>query len=199
MRKFKIISENRKLKPPLRWRKEIDFILITEKEISTRVKEIAAALQKDYEGKELMIVALLSGTILFLADLIRRLTLPLKIDFLEVSSYGNGTVSKEPAITKELRLGVSGRDVLVLDDILDTGRTLQATINKLRCLKPNSIKTCVLLDKPARRLVNINADYTGFKIPDYFVVGYGLDFAERFRNLPFIGVLKKESIMPQTG
>lgn len=196
---LKKIEAQRRIKPPLKWRKEVEFVLISEKEISSRVKEIAEELQAEYKGRELMIVALLSGTIVFLADLVRRLDLALKIDFLGISSYGNDTVSKEVVITKELKLEVSGRDILVLDDILDTGRTLKLTVDKIKALKPNSLKTCVLLDKPARRVIDISADYVGFEIPDYFVVGYGLDFAERFRNLPFIGVLKKELYQIKTG
>ncbi|MGC8829150.1 MAG: hypoxanthine phosphoribosyltransferase [Verrucomicrobiia bacterium] len=192
MRSPKKIGDKHRLKPPPKWRKEIDFVLITERQISRRVKEIAALLQSDYKGRELMIIALLSGTVVFLADLVRRLDLQLKIDFLGISSYSNGTISKDAIITKEIRLDVCGRDVLILDDILDTGKTLKMTVEKINKLNPNSLKTCVLLDKPTRRLVDINADYAGFVIPNYFVVGYGLDFAERFRNLPFIGVLKKQ-------
>ncbi len=192
-----IVDDKRKLKPPPEWRSDIDFVLIREDEILTRIDEIATQLQNEYEGRDLMIVALLSGTILFLADLVRRLNLPLRIDFLGISSYGNETVSTGIKITKELKLELNGRDVLILDDILDTGNTINLTINKIANLRPKSIKTCVLLDKPARRKINIKADYTGFEIPDYFVVGYGLDFAERFRNLPFIGVLKKELYQQQ--
>jgi len=192
MRSPKKIGDKRFLKPPRRWRKEIDFVLISERQLSTRIKQIAAVLESDYKGRELTIIALLSGTVVFLADLVRRINLPLQIDFFGISSYGDGTVSKEPTITKDLSLEVRGRDVLILDDILDTGKTLKLTLKKIASLEPNSVKTCVLLDKPARRLISINADYTGFVIPNYFVVGYGLDFAERYRNLPFIGVLKKE-------
>ena len=137
----------------------------------------------------MVIVSLLTGTVMFLADLIRHLSLPLRLDFIGVSSYGAGTESGELVFTKELRLGVRGRDVLLVDDILDTGRTLHRVGAKLRALKPRRIKTCVLLDKPARRVEPVEADYVGFKIPDVFVVGYGLDFAERYRNLPFVGVL----------
>jgi hypoxanthine phosphoribosyltransferase len=187
-----VIDEKRRLKPPVRWRKDVDFVLIRQQEIAKRVKEIAATLEKDYQDKELVIVALLSGTVVFLADLVRHLELPLRLDFMAASSYGCGTVSKGVKITKELKLEIQGKDVLLLDDILDTGRTLKATIERLEGLNPKSLKTCVLLDKPARRVVDISADYIGFMIPDYFVVGYGLDYAEKYRNLPFIGVLKKE-------
>ncbi len=140
----------------------------------------------------MVVVSLLSGTVMFLADLIRHLSLPLRLDFIGVSSYGAGTTSGELVFTKELRLDVRGRDVLLVDDILDTGRTMKRVLAKLRPLKPRRIKTCVLLDKPARRTEKIRADYIGFSIPDLFVIGYGLDYAERYRNLPFVGVLKPE-------
>jgi len=153
---------------------------------------MAGEIEQDFAGCELVIVSLLNGTVLFLADLIRNLNLPLRLDFIGVSSYREGTESRELIFTKELRLDVRGRDVLLVDDILDTGRTLTAVLAKLEQLKPRAIKTCVLLDKPARRVEKINADYVGFEIPDLFVVGYGLDFAERFRNLPFVGVLRPE-------
>jgi hypoxanthine phosphoribosyltransferase len=136
-----------------------------------------------------VVVALLSGTIMFLADLMRHLNLPLRLDFMGVSSYGAGTESGELVITKELRLDVRGRDVLLVDDILDTGKTLSRVVPILRALKPRRIKTCVLLNKAARRVEKIQADYVGFEIPDYFVIGYGLDYAERYRQLPFVGVL----------
>jgi hypoxanthine phosphoribosyltransferase len=138
-------------------------------------------------------VAVLNGTIMFIADLIRHLSLPLRLDFIGCSSYGSGTESGELVFTKELRLDVRGRDVLLVDDILDTGKTLQRVVAKIEELKPRQIRTCVLLEKAARRIENVQADYVGFKIPDLFVVGYGLDYAERFRNLPFVGVLHPES------
>ena len=134
-------------------------------------------------------MSLLNGTVMFLADLIRNLSLPLRLDFIGVSSYGAGTESGELVFTKELRLSVRGRDVLLVDDILDTGKTLYRVLAKLRALKPRRIRTCVLLNKAARRVEPVEADYVGFEIPDFFVVGYGLDFAERYRNLPFVGVL----------
>src|SRR6185503_9591693 len=125
-------------------------------------------------------------------DLIRNLSLPLRLDFIGVSSYGAGTESGDLVYTKELRLDVREREVLLVDDILDTGRTLSRVIPKLRALKPRRIKVCVLLDKPARRVEKIEADYVGFEIPDVFVVGYGLDYAEKHRNLPFVGMLRPE-------
>ncbi|HTI99321.1 MAG TPA: hypoxanthine phosphoribosyltransferase [Dongiaceae bacterium] len=174
---------------PRRWRPDVERVLITEAQIARRVKMLARKIERDFQGRELVIVALLNGTTVFLADLIRQLALPLRLDFIGVSSYGAGTESGALVFTKELRLEVRGRDVLLVDDILDTGKTLRLVREKLRPLKPRRIKTCVLLDKPARRVARVTADYAGFKIPDLFVVGYGLDFAERYRNLPFVGVL----------
>ena len=174
---------------PRGWRKEVKQILITEEQIARRVKSLAREIERDFRGRELVVVALLNGTVLFLADLIRHLDLPLRLDFIGVSSYGAGTESGDLVFTKELRLDVRGRDVLLVDDILDTGKTLTRVIPKLSVLKPGRIKTCVLLDKPSRRTHAVEADYVGFEIPDFFVIGYGLDFAERYRNLPFVGVL----------
>jgi len=173
----------------LRWRREVQKILITDEQIARRVKTLAREIERDFRGREMVVVSLLNGTVLFLADLIRHLNLPLRLDFIGVSSYGLGTESRELVFTKELRLDVRGRDVLLVDDILDTGKTLSRVLPKLRALKPRRIKVCVLLDKPSRRVEKIRADYAGFQIPDLFVVGYGLDFAERYRNLPFVGVL----------
>ncbi len=149
-------------------------------------------IQRDFAGHEMVVVSLLNGTVMFLADLIRQLSLPLRLDFIGVSSYGPATRSGELVFTKELRLSVRGRDVLLVDDILDTGKTLARVLAKLQGLEPRRIRTCVLLSKTARRLEKIQADYVGFEIPDFFVVGYGLDFAERYRNLPFVGVLRSE-------
>ena len=167
-------------------------MLITDAQLATRIKILAREIERDFRGRELVVVSLLNGTVLFLADLIRHLSLPLRLDFMGVSSYGAGTESGELVFTKELRLDVRGRDVLLVDDILDTGKTLSRVIPKLRALKPRRIKVCVLLDKPSRRVEKVKADYIGFEIPDFFVVGYGLDFAERYRNLPFVGVLHQQ-------
>jgi hypoxanthine phosphoribosyltransferase len=174
---------------PVRWRKEVECVLITEAQLAQRVKILAREIERDFRGRETVVVSLLSGTVMFLADLIRHLNLPLRLDFVGVSSYGLGTESGDLVFTKELRLDVRGRDVLLVDDILDTGKTLSRVLPKLRALKPRRIKVCVLLDKPSRRVEKIKADYVGFSVPDFFVVGYGLDFAERYRNLPFVGVL----------
>ena len=178
--------------PPEHLRDEVESVLIGETEIAARVRELAADLERDFAGKDLLVVALLTGTVPFLADLIRHIALPMRLDFMGVSSYGNNTTPGELVFTKELRLEACDRDVLVVDDILDTGRTLRAVIDKLNALQPRSLKTCVLLEKKSRRTETIPADYIGFEVPDEFVIGYGLDYAERYRNLPFIGVLKPE-------
>ncbi len=185
------IKSKRTLPPP-RWRDEVQTVLISQTQLARRVRQLAQEIEKDFRGRELVVVSLLNGTVLFLADLIRHLELPLRLDFMGVSSYGAGTESGELVFTKELRLDVRGRDVLLVDDILDTGRTLKRVTEKLRRLGPRRIKICVLLDKKARRVEKVRADYIGFQIPDLFVVGYGLDFAERYRNLPFVGVLRPE-------
>jgi hypoxanthine phosphoribosyltransferase len=164
-------------------------ILITEAELARRIRQLARAIERDFAGREMVVVSLLSGTVMFLADLIRHLSLPMRLDFIGVSSYGAGPESGEFVLTKELRLDVRGRDVLLVDDILDTGKTMSRVLARLRPLKPRRIRTCVLLNKAARRVENIEADYVGFEIPDFFVVGYGLDYAEKYRNLPFVGVL----------
>ncbi len=171
---------------------EVQTILIDQRRIAERVQELARQIVADFQDKDLVIVSLLNGTVLFLADLIREIELPMHLDFMGVSSYGKGTEARELVFTKDLRLDVNDRDVLLVDDILDTGQTLFHVSRKLANLAPRSLKTCVLLNKDARRKEAVEADYVGFDIPDEFVVGYGLDFAERYRNLPFIGVLKPE-------
>jgi hypoxanthine phosphoribosyltransferase len=184
------VSAKLKTLVPVRWRREVESILITEAQLDRRVKSLAREIEKDFRGCEMVVVSLLNGTVMFLADLLRHLNLPLRLDFIGVSSYGLGTESGELVFTKELRLDVRGRDVLLVDDILDTGKTLSRVLPKIRALKPRRIKTCVLLDKASRRVEKTEADYVGFAIPDFFVIGYGLDYAERHRNLPFVGVLR---------
>jgi hypoxanthine phosphoribosyltransferase len=174
---------------PPRWRKEVERILIPEHRIAVRIRQMSREIEQDFKGREMVVVSLLNGTVMFLADLIRNLSLPLRLDFMGISSYGAGTESGDLVVTKELRLDVRGRDVLLVDDILDTGKTLYRVLGKLRALKPRRIRTCVLLNKAARRVEEVESDYVGFQIPDLFVVGYGLDFAESYRNLPFVGVL----------
>src|SRR6202012_3560878 len=147
-----------------RWRKEVESVLITDEQLARRVKTLAREIERDFRGREMVVVSLLNGTVLFLADLVRHLNLPLRLDFIGVSSYGSGTESGELVFTKELRLDVQGRDVLLIDDILDTGKTMSRVLPKIRALKPRQIKVCVLLDKPDRRVEKIRADYVGFEI-----------------------------------
>jgi len=174
---------------PARWNRDVERILITRSEIERRLRVMAREIQKDFNKTEMVVVSLLNGTVMFLADLVRHLSLPLRLDFIGVSSYRTNTESGELVFTKDLRLDVRGRDVLLVDDILDTGKTITRVQEKLRALDPKQIRICVLLDKPSRRQYPVQAHYVGFEIPDVFVVGYGLDFAERYRNLPFVGVL----------
>jgi hypoxanthine phosphoribosyltransferase len=175
---------------PPHLRREIATLLIGEWQLRHRIERLARRIERDHRNRDLVVVSLLTGTVMFIADLLRHLNLPLRLDFIGVSSYGSATRPGELVYTKELRLDVKGRDVLLVDDILDTGRTLEAVTKRLAALRPRSLRTCVLLDKPSRRERDVRADYVGFEIPDEFVVGYGLDYAERYRNLPFIGVLK---------
>ncbi len=187
-----VITSRATRRAPAHWRREISPLLIDEEEIAKRIRAMSREIEKDFKGHEMVVVSLLNGTVMFLADLIRNLSLPLRLDFIGVSSYGSGTESGELVFTKELRLDVMGRDVLLVDDILDTGKTISRVLTKLRALKPRRIQTCVLLNKAARRVEPVEADYVGFEIPDVFVVGYGLDYAEKYRNLPFVGVLRPE-------
>ena len=174
---------------PARWRSDLQAVLITPRELKRRIRAMAQQIEHHFIGRDLVIVSLLNGTIMFLADLLRCLALPLRLDFIGVSSYGDSTRPGELIFTKDLRLDVRGRDVLLVDDILDTGRTMKAVLSKIESLAPRRVRICVLLDKPSRRTNSIQAHYVGFEIPDVFVVGYGLDFAERYRNLPFLGIL----------
>ncbi len=158
--------------------------------LASRVGALGRRLARDYRGTEVVVVALLNGSVLFAADLIRHWPGPLKLDFVGVSSYRGGMRSGRLEFTKKLRLDVRGREVLLVDDILDTGRTLKAVRSRLESMGAARVRVCVLLDKEVRREPGIVAEYVGFRIPDWFVVGYGLDFEERWRNLPFIGVLR---------
>src|SRR6059036_1292077 len=153
---------------PPRWRKEVERILIAEPRIAARIRQMSREIERDFKGREMVVVSLLNGTVMFLADLIRSLSLPLRLDFIGVSSYGVGTEPGELVITKELRLDVRGRHVLLVDDILDTGKTLYRVLGKMRALKPRRIRTCVLLNKPARRIEEVQPDFVGFNIPDFF-------------------------------
>ena len=172
---------------------DIAEILLDADTIEQKVRELGARVANDYAGRDLVLVSILKGALPFLADLMRDVPIYCSLDFLEVSSYGAGTSSSGVVrILKDLAKPIEGRNVLVVEDILDTGHTLSYVIEHLRAKQPASVRLCTLLDKPARRIVPIQIDYRGFEIPDKFVVGYGLDYAERYRNLPFIGVLKPE-------
>lgn len=174
-------------------RDDIAEILVDADAIAAKVATLGARIADDYRGKDLALVSILKGSLPFLADLMRRIEIPLSVDFMEVSSYGATTESSGVVrIVKDIANSVEGRDVLVVEDIVDTGNTLAFVLAHLRSQRPASVRLCTLLDKPARRIVPIEIDYRGFEIPDKFVVGYGLDFAERYRNLPFIGVLRPE-------
>ena len=166
--------------------------MISAKAIAARVEALAREITEAYRGTDrLIVVGLLRGTFVFIADLVREIDLPVEVDFLEASSYGNATESsREVRILKDLRGEIAGRDVLVVEDIVDTGFTLSHVLRLLASREPRRLKTCALLDKPSRREVEIKADFTGFEIPDEFVVGYGIDFAQRNRNLPYIGKVR---------
>jgi hypoxanthine phosphoribosyltransferase len=167
--------------------------LIGQEELQKRVRELAAEISRDYEGRELLLIGVLKGSFMFLADLIRQLDCYVALDFIGTSSYGAPTeASGEVRITKDLEQSVSGRHVLLVEDIVDTGLTLRYLVDTLRARQPASLKVCALLDKPARRRVRIGLDYYGFIIPNAFVVGYGLDFQEKYRGLPYVGVLEEE-------
>lgn len=171
--------------------KDIERILYTEAELKARVAELGAQISKDYAGKNPLMISVLRGSYIFVSDLTRSIDLPLSVDFMAVSSYGGGTSSSgQVRIVKDLSESIEGRDVIVVEDILDSGNTLSYLLELLKARKVGSIKLCTLLDKPSRRVKDIHADYVGFTVPDYFVVGYGLDYAEYYRNLPYIGILK---------
>jgi hypoxanthine phosphoribosyltransferase len=172
---------------------DLDTILVDEVAIKARLKELGNEINKTYEDKELAVIAIINGAIIFVADLIRELSLPIQLDSIRVSSYRDEmSPVQEPEIIDKIRLDLKGVDVLLIDDILDTGKTLSHVCRIFRKLQPASLRTCVLLDKQTTRSVDFEADFVGFEIPDEFVVGYGLDFAERYRQLPCIGVLKPE-------
>lgn len=172
---------------------DIEKVLLTEEDIQKKVKEIGEKITHDYEGKNLMLVSVLKGSVAFMADLMRTIDLPLKIDFMSVSSYGSGTSSSGVVkINKDLDIDLHGVDLLIVEDILDSGKTLHYITKMLSDRGTASIRIACLLDKPERRVVPLSADYTCFDIPDKFVVGYGLDYDQKYRNLPYIGVLKPE-------
>jgi len=172
----------------------VEKVLIDEESLKKRVKELGRQITEDYRGKDLIIICILKGAILFASDLIKEIKLPLAIDFMAVSSYGRSTKSSGVVrILKDLDQEIEGRDVLIVEDIVDSGLTLNYLVENLRSRRPASIKICCCLDKPERRKVPVEVDYVGFNIPDEFVIGYGLDYAEKYRNLPFIGVLSKDA------
>lgn len=170
---------------------DIESILLSEAQLDAKLTELAAKIDADYAGKSPLFLGILKGSFIFMADLVRKITLPCEMDFMAVSSYGNKSVTTGAVtITKDLNVDIEGRDVILVEDILDSGLTLSYLMKYLENRRPNSMKICALLDKPARRKAPIKADYSGFEIPDAFVVGYGLDYAEKYRNLPYIGILK---------
>lgn len=171
--------------------KDIDHILFNEEQLKARVREIAGQIDRDFAGKEPMLISVLRGSFIFMADLMRSITLPCTVDFMAVSSYGAGTTSSgQVKITKDLSESIEGRDIIVVEDILDSGNTLSYLLKLLEARHPASIRLCTLLDKPERRTKPVAVQYSGFTIPDEFVVGYGLDYDEKYRNLPYIGILK---------
>ena len=171
--------------------KDIERVLFSEEDLSRRVGEIAGEITRDYAGREPLLVSVLRGSFVFMADLVRKIELPCTVDFMAVSSYGVGTSSSgQVKIVKDLSENIEGRDLIVVEDILDSGNTLSYLLRLLEARHPASIRLCTLLDKPSRRVKPVELHYSGFSIPDYFVVGYGLDYAEKYRNLPYIGVLK---------
>ena len=170
---------------------DIEKILITEEELANIVKDLGAKISEDYKDKDLLLVSVLKGSVIFMADLMRAITVPCNIDFMAVSSYGSGTKSSGVVkIIKDLDKSIEGKDLLIVEDILDSGNTLFYLKEILSARKPNSIKICTLVDKPERREADIIADYIGGSVPNEFIVGYGLDYNEYYRNLPFVGVLK---------
>ncbi|MDY5972499.1 MAG: hypoxanthine phosphoribosyltransferase [Butyricicoccus sp.] len=172
---------------------DIQEVLFSEAQLDAKVSELGARISKDYEGKNPLIVSVLKGSYVFMADLTRKITIPCNIDFMAVSSYGNGTkTTGEVQIIKDIGSKIDGRDLIIVEDILDSGVTLSFLMKILKARGANSIRLCTLLSKPERRKVDVPIDYLGFEIPDEFVVGYGLDYAEKYRNLPYIGILKPE-------
>lgn len=172
-------------------------ILIGEAELQARIVELGVEISKDYAGRDLLLVGVLKGAVFFMADLMRELTVPCEIDFMAISSYGAGTDSSGVVrILKDLDINISGRDVLVVEDIIDSGLTLSYLMRSLKARKPASVEICALLTKPDRREVEVPVAYVGFEIPNKFVIGYGLDFDERYRNLPYVAVLHPDLVPP---
>ncbi|MEL7647823.1 MAG: hypoxanthine phosphoribosyltransferase [Sedimentibacter sp.] len=173
--------------------KDIKNILIAEDVLQAKVAELGAKITEDYRDKELLLVCVLKGAVIFVSDLMRKIDLPLDIDFMAISSYGSNTQSSGVVrILKDLNQSIEGRHVLIVEDIIDSGLTLSYLAENLKARGPASVEICTILDKPSRRTTQLDIKYTGFQVPDEFVVGYGLDYSEKYRNLPYIAVLKEE-------
>lgn len=172
---------------------DIESVLLSEEQIAVRVRELAAQISRDYEGKELVLIGVLVGAAVFCADLLKHIQTPCFLDFVAISSYGKESRSSGVVrILKDLDESVESRHVLIVEDIVDTGLTLNYLLDSMRNRNVASAKSCALLDKPSRRLTDVQVDYVGFEVPDEFVVGYGLDFAQRYRNFPYVGILRPE-------
>lgn len=166
-------------------------VLVPEEEVNQRIAELGRQISEAYAGKEVHLICVLKGGVFFMCELAKRITVPVSMDFMSVSSYGDGTSSSGVVrIAKDLDQSIEGKDVLIVEDIIDSGRTLSYLMEMLKKRNPNSLHLCTLLDKPERRVVDVKVDYVGFNIPDEFVVGYGLDYAQKYRNLPYIGVVE---------
>lgn len=166
-------------------------VMISEQEVDAKIREIGKKISEDYAGKQVHLVGILKGSVFFVSELAKRITVPVTLDFMSVSSYGDGTSSSGVVrISKDLDESLEGKDVIVIEDIIDSGRTLAYLLDVLSKRNPNSMKLCTLLDKPDRREKEVEVDYVGFEIPDEFVVGYGLDYAQKYRNLPYIGIVE---------
>ena len=173
---------------------DVERVLLSVDDLDKRIEELGQQITADYEGKEILMIGVLRGAVIFMSDLARAIKVPVTLDFMAVSSYGGSTTSSGVVrIIKDLDQNVEGKHILVVEDIIDSGLTLSYLLKILNSRKPESVKICTLLSKPERRQVNVKIDYNGFTIPDEFVVGYGLDYAEKYRNLPFLGVLKPEA------
>lgn len=172
-------------------KQDIEKVLLSEEEIAAKVKELGAQIARDYADKNPLIVSVLRGSFVFMADLVRAIDVPCTVDFMSVSSYGSGTTSSgEVKITKDFDVSIEGRHLIIVEDILDSGRTLSYLMKTLKARGAASIALCTFLDKPDRRVVPVEVAYKGFTVPDAFIVGYGLDYDQRYRNLPYVGVLK---------
>ena len=173
---------------------DIDHILVSEEQLQNKVAELGAQISRDYEGRDLLMVSILKGSVVFMADLMRAVKIPCGIDFMVVSSYGGANTMSTGLVknVKDLDADLTGKDDLIVEDILDTGITLSHLLPVLRMRNPRSVRLCTILSKPSRRKAEIEPDYLGFEVPDEFVVGYGLDYDEKYRNLPYVGVLKPE-------